>query len=452
MGVDALSLAAAGVCAWALWALPIRHQSLQVYLPALPLLLIAVLGYGIVGLYPGFGLGPVERLRRIWLVSLTVFIGIAALTFALRSPDLYSRATLGLALILTLILVPAGQAVLRRRASGWSWWREPVALVGDGAAIAHALELLRAGASGEYRPVAVLTQSASAEAPQGTDLPVVGTVAEARQLARAGVQMVFADVRGPDAEAVLDHLRLVFPKVVVLREFQELPVEGVQVRNLGGVLGLEYGSQLLRNEIRLIKRLVDLVAGGVALVVSAPLVLVAMATVKLVSPGPALYHQTREGLKGASIDVPKIRTMIPDAEAHLAEVLANDPELSREWEESFKLRRDPRLVPWVGRPLRRFSVDELPQLWSVVKGDMSLVGPRPFPPYHLERLSFQARRLRNQVRPGLTGLWQVTARGEADIEEQQAYDIHYIRNWSLWLDLHIVARTLWVVISGRGAY
>jgi lipopolysaccharide/colanic/teichoic acid biosynthesis glycosyltransferase len=172
----------------------------------------------------------------------------------------------------------------------------------------------------------------------------------------------------------------------------------------------------------------------------------------VLSPGPALFWQDREGRKGGTIRVPKIRTMMPDAERRMEELLRSDPALRDEWESAFKLKDDPRVIPVVGRLFRRFSIDELPQLWTVVLGQMSLVGPRPFPAYHLDALSPHARRLRDEVRPGITGLWQVTSRGRAGVEAQQAHDVYYIRNWSVWLDLHILARTVGVVLSGRGAY
>jgi lipopolysaccharide/colanic/teichoic acid biosynthesis glycosyltransferase len=196
----------------------------------------------------------------------------------------------------------------------------------------------------------------------------------------------------------------------------------------------------------------DLAIAGIALIAALPVMLLSILAVKVASPGPALYWQEREGRKGRTIRVPKIRTMIPDADGAMEELLASDPHLREEWRAGYKLREDPRIIPVLGAFLRRYSLDELPQLWSVVRGDMSLVGPRPFPFYHLDALDFQARRLRNQVRPGITGLWQVSARGVADITVQQKHDIYYIRNWSIWLDLYILGRTCRAVLSGQGAY
>jgi Undecaprenyl-phosphate galactose phosphotransferase WbaP len=457
MAFDLAILLLAGLVAVLLWASPVRDQGVEHYLPAAPLLALVVLGYAQAGLYPGFGLGPVETLRRYSLVTVAAFVVMASLVFVLKLEDSYSRITLALACAASLLLVPLGRAVLARVAQRWSWWREPVVLVGHGGATASAWSLFRDRASTEFRPVGILAAhgdpppTTSSDATHG-DLPMLGSIEDAREVARAGVQIAFADLDGPQASRDLDFLRLVFPRVIMLRGYEDLPVAGVQVRNLDGALGLEYGSNLLRRQARWVKRATDIALGGMGLLLALPIIGAAALAVKIASPGPAFFRQVREGRKGRSIRVPKIRTMVPDAEGRMAEILVSEPGVREEWEAGFKLHEDPRIIPGVGAFLRRFSIDELPQLWSVVRGDMSLVGPRPFPFYHLEALSPQSRRLRNQVRPGITGLWQVSARGVADVDAQERYDVHYIRNWSIWLDLHILARTVRAVLSGRGAY
>ena len=191
---------------------------------------------------------------------------------------------------------------------------------------------------------------------------------------------------------------------------------------------------------------------GIALFVAAPIVLAAAALVRLLDGKPAFFIQDRAGLDGRRIAVPKIRTMRRDAESRLEEHLAANPGLRAEWDARYKLQNDPRLIPGVGRLFRRFSIDELPQLWSVLRGDMSLVGPRPFPDYHIRHFSPAFIELRRCVRPGITGLWQVTVRSAGSTDEQESYDSYYIRNWSAWLDLYILSRTIAAVASGRGAY
>jgi lipopolysaccharide/colanic/teichoic acid biosynthesis glycosyltransferase len=174
--------------------------------------------------------------------------------------------------------------------------------------------------------------------------------------------------------------------------------------------------------------------------------------IKLSSPGPAFYRQEREGFEGRRLSVWKLRTMYQNSDEMLESWLADHPEDREKWSRYFKLPHDPRILPFIGRLLRRTSLDELPQLWAVLQGEMSLVGPRPFPDYHLRHFSDEFRALRTRVLPGLTGLWQVSARGDGDVEVQQALDTYYIRNWSPWMDFYILARTVAAVLLARGAY
>ncbi len=195
-----------------------------------------------------------------------------------------------------------------------------------------------------------------------------------------------------------------------------------------------------------IKRLLDLAVSITGLVLLSPLMLLIAAAVKLGSRGPVLYRQVRCSLNGRRFILNKFRTMVEDADTKLDEVA----HLNEVEGPAFKARRDPRVTA-VGRLLRRFSLDELPQLWNVLVGDMSLVGPRPPIPEEVERYErWQRRRL--SMKPGMTGLWQVSGRTElADFNAWIELDLAYIDNWSLWLDLKILLRTIPAVLSARGA-
>jgi Undecaprenyl-phosphate galactose phosphotransferase WbaP len=172
--------------------------------------------------------------------------------------------------------------------------------------------------------------------------------------------------------------------------------------------------------------------------------------IKVESRGPVFYRQERVGHRGRRFVVWKFRTMVHDAEAILASHLARCPKLNDEWHRKHKLRCDPR-VTRVGRLLRRTSLDELAQLWNVVKGEMSLVGPRPIVEEETKHYNGHLVDYLS-VKPGLTGLWQVSGRNDLSYANRVALDVHYVRNWSVWLDLRILTRTLAAVVKGTGAY
>jgi exopolysaccharide biosynthesis polyprenyl glycosylphosphotransferase len=196
----------------------------------------------------------------------------------------------------------------------------------------------------------------------------------------------------------------------------------------------------------ILKRVFDILGSALGLIVLSPVLVVIAVAVRTTSRGPSLFVQDRCGLKGKVFRFYKFRTMVVDAEQRRAEV----EHLNEMCGPAFKIRRDPRITG-LGAVLRRSSLDELPQLWNVLKGDMSLVGPRPPLPDEVERYnSRQAQRL--SVPPGITGLWQVSGRSLIpDFETWLALDLDYARRWSLWLDTKILVKTVVVVASGRGA-
>jgi exopolysaccharide biosynthesis polyprenyl glycosylphosphotransferase len=191
----------------------------------------------------------------------------------------------------------------------------------------------------------------------------------------------------------------------------------------------------------IVKRTLDAVVSVAAVVVLSPVFLAVALWIRLREGSPVLFRQVRVGLHGRQFEVLKFRTMVADAEARYDDLVGqSDPR-------AFKLNQDPRITR-TGRFLRRTSLDELPQLWNVLKGEMSLVGPRPAPPREVEGYDLWHRR-RLSMKPGITGLWQVSARGSDDFDDRAELDLSYIDRWSLWLDFKIMARTLPAAIEGR---
>jgi exopolysaccharide production protein ExoY len=197
------------------------------------------------------------------------------------------------------------------------------------------------------------------------------------------------------------------------------------------------------------KRAVDLTLGLILGIASAPVLLAVYLAIRLISNGPGLYRHTRIGKDGQCFELWKFRSMVINAEEVLSEHLATNPEARAEWELTQKLKDDPRVLP-IGRWLRKTSLDELPQFWNVIRGDMSLVGPRPITRDEMCRYA-DASDAYKAVRPGMTGLWQVSGRSSTSYVERVALDEHYVATRSIWLDLHILIRTAPALLLREGA-
>ena len=209
----------------------------------------------------------------------------------------------------------------------------------------------------------------------------------------------------------------------------------------------KYSWILVVGGARLVRRLIDIVGSAFLLTVLSPLFLVIAALIKLTDGGPVFYISPRVGMWGREFPFPKFRSMVTDADARKEELAA----LNQHGDGvTFKIKKDPR-VTWIGRFMRKFSIDELPQLWCVLTGDMALVGPRPPVPSEVAQYTLADRR-RLDTRPGLTCIWQVSGRADIPFEQQVELDVKYIESQSIWLDIKLLLKTIPAVLSGRGAY
>lgn len=199
-----------------------------------------------------------------------------------------------------------------------------------------------------------------------------------------------------------------------------------------------------------VKRAIDLLLATPVLVLVSPLLMAIYALLKIFDPGPALFTQQRIGRYGRSFVVYKFRTMRVDAAERLEHLLANDPKAAAEWAEYQKLRNDPR-VTMFGRFLRKSSLDELPQLLNILRGEMSVIGPRPVAADEMQRYGADVP-FYMAVRPGVLGLWQVRGRNELTYAQRVAYDVEYVKTWSIWQDVKIMLEAIPVVLMGKGAY
>jgi lipopolysaccharide/colanic/teichoic acid biosynthesis glycosyltransferase len=207
-------------------------------------------------------------------------------------------------------------------------------------------------------------------------------------------------------------------------------------------------SSSLRAVELALSRMLDFCVAVVVGLMVLPIVCVAFLAIKLVDRGPSFYTQNRQGKDGRPFKFIKLRSMRMHSDVWLRDYLAQNPTASDP--RIYRDASDPRILPVVGRFLRRYSIDELPQIWNVVRGDMSLVGPRALPDYHCQVLRPEFLALRSRVRPGITGLWQVEGRSNADPDSIEAYDSQYLAHWSLGADLRILCRTVGCVLRGSG--
>ncbi len=199
------------------------------------------------------------------------------------------------------------------------------------------------------------------------------------------------------------------------------------------------------------KRVFDVVFSITAIILFFPFFILLGILIKLNDRGPILFKQKRVGYKGKEFYIYKFRTMYPDAEERLKEILKNNPQAKKEWEETFKLKNDPRITP-IGKFLRRTSLDEVPQFINVLKGEMSVVGPRPVKKEELEKYYGKYARYYTSVKPGITGLWQVEGRNDLSYKERVRKDVFYAKKHSFLLDMKIILKTIKVVLTGKGAY
>jgi lipopolysaccharide/colanic/teichoic acid biosynthesis glycosyltransferase len=283
-------------------------------------------------------------------------------------------------------------------------------------------------------------------------VPVIGDLALAPVLAeRLKVPYAIVAMPGVDSHKLLGIVERVggkFSHLLVIPDLFGFATLGVPAKSLGGILGVEVRQQLLLPWPRFLKRVIDVALTSVGSLFVLPFLVLIALFIKLDSRGPVFYYQRRLGRDGEHFMAYKFRTMHGDGEARLRAVLEADPALRAEYEIYHKLRKDPRITRF-GRFLRKFSLDEFPQLLNVIIGDMSLVGPRPYIERELPDMQGQEKIILRAT-PGMTGMWQVSDRSAATFAWRVQVDVHYVRNWSPWLDMYILAKTIGVVLKGSG--
>jgi exopolysaccharide biosynthesis polyprenyl glycosylphosphotransferase len=365
-----------------------------------------------------------------------------------------SRTVVGIGLPLAVVLTLLGRFALRK---GLHWLRRRgrashrVLVLGDSIDVGILVTSVRREPQAGFLPIAAcLTDRSGRVSVDGPDLPVVGTSTDVLAAARAvnvDTVAVCGD-RGVSTEGLRKlawDLHGTGVGLVVAPALTNVAGPRIHVRPVAGLPLLHLEEPVLRGPGHLLKTGFDRTASSLGLLLLLPLLAVVAVAVRAGSPGPVFFRQARVGRDGAPFRVWKFRTMYVDAEERLVDLVSDNESDGL----LFKLRHDVRITP-IGRTLRRCSIDELPQLLNVLRGDMSLVGPRPLPNRDRDYQGHVRRRL--LVRPGITGLWQVSGRSTLSWEESVRLDLYYVDNWSLMFDFMILWKTLAVVVRGHGAY
>lgn len=404
------------------------------------------------GLYPGVTVNPVEELRRSTLSVMFAYLGLLAATFLLHDLS-ESRLIYFFSCALTVLSIPIFRTITRSIFSGYEWWGSPVAILGFGHTGKTLLTTLLKNPRIGLRPVAVLDDNPEEYLDADPSL-IRGPLSRCRDITHEkkisyGI-ICMPELSREDLLHRIDQYGSCFGHLLVIPNLIGMTSLGISAKEVGGIIGLEVKRELLRPSSRIAKRALDILITLAA----APFILLLIALfalmTKLEGKGPVFYPNERIGYRGKKFRAWKLRSMIVNADEILHECLQKDSDLKTEWETTQKLKHDPRLTR-IGRIIRKTSIDELPQFWNVLIGEMSVVGPRPMLQSQV-KLYGPSFALYKQVRPGITGLWQVSGRNKLTFAERVKLDRYVIQNWSVWLDLYILARTASVVLTAHGAY
>lgn len=425
------------------------------------LMTFAILAVMVVGWF--WGLGHYSGRKPFWdelkeIFKALILIGVLDAALVYLGKWQFSRLWLLTTWFLALMLTPFMRLLTKRLLLRLGWWQRPTVILGAGN---NAQEAVSAILSEPLMGMEVIAFLATPEELVSSRVGIeysapVLPLGDDPMLVLQGMgypQVVVALDKGslPGYEKLLRRLSAHYPDLMVIPSLRGLPLLGMEMTHFFShdVLMLRVRNNLSRLGPQIFKRIFDIVASSFLLLLLSPLFAYLSWRIRRAG-GAAVYAHPRVGKDGKLFNCLKFRSMVPDADKVLQELLARDASARAEWEKDFKLKNDPRITP-VGEFLRKTSLDELPQLWNVLKGEMSLVGPRPVVEEELERYGDLTDHYL-EVRPGITGLWQISGRSNIEYSDRVNLDAWYVQNWSIWYDMVILLKTARVVFHGEGAY
>ena len=400
-------------------------------------------------LLPCWGVGIIDEIKKIQKALFFMFALILIISFLSKIQLSSSRIVFLFSYFFASILIPVSRRLIRKYRSKKFGWGVPVSIYGSSNHVSDCVRLLRNDLTLGYNPSSIFVENKN-EINSIENLPILGNFDDIDTESPIAI-ILQGSISNKDYVKIIDNLGLCYQRLIIIPEVISGASLWVTPIDFQGVLGFEITKNLLNPFSKKLKIICDYFF----VILFSPiwiLIIFLIFLLILFEDGKnPFFLQKRVGEKGTSFNTVKFRTMVPNAEDVLKKALESDKNLRDEWNEYFKLRKDPRITK-IGKILRITSLDELPQLFNVLNGTMSVVGPRPLPSYHFEELPKFVKVLRNKVKPGITGLWQVSGRSETGTIGMEKWDPYYVRNWSIWLDIFILFKTVKAVFSAKGAY
>ena len=396
-----------------------------------------------------------QIVEKLFYASVCSIISIISLLYIVQLAGTTLRLFVGLFFLFSFFFLVCYRYILKKILGRFHFLQIPILIIGAGKTAELLLQGIRDDAAWECRVIGLLEDN---EVKPGIleQYPVLGRFDEAEHvIAETGVNVVYIAAPGmPQDELIklIYRVQSLVSDVGIIPNLIGIPMGGLDVESLfkEKLMVLRVKNNLARKINRIIKYLFDMTLTIVGTVCVFPILLFIAIWIYKDSPGPILFKHTRIGKNGKEFSCYKFRSMCVDAEERLEELLNTNPQAREEWEKDFKLQNDPRITQFGGF-LRKTSLDELPQIFNVLRGDMSLVGPRPIIRDEMKRYSTYIDDYL-MVRPGITGMWQVSGRSNITYSERVQMDSWYVRNWSLWLDIMLLWRTFKAVKEAKGAY
>lgn len=396
-----------------------------------------------------------DEIRSLWKSTSICFFSLMILVYLAKKEFYFSRVIIIMAWGFSLFFFPALRYLTKFLLLKSGLWQKNVLILGDGETTNLVIEGINRNRIMGYDIKGILKEKYRKNEESIAGIPVLGGIEDLKRICQElGVRDIIIALSAPSTEKIVGLIKQAedFAETIrIIPPTIDLITVGVEIDNLGTTLALSMKRNLDKKGNLILKMTLEYLICIFLLLLALPLMIIIALAILLDSKGPILFTQKRLGKGGRPFQLLKFRSMYINADEILEKYLATNPGIKKEWSIYKKIRgHDPR-VTRVGKFLRRFSLDELPQLFNVLKGDMNLVGPRPYLEEELQGFEPFFKTI-SRFRPGITGLWQISGRSELPLEKRLILDEYYLRNWSLWLDFMISARTVKAILTGEGAY